>query len=212
MNDYNTIREPLILKEYGRNVQMLVNYLKSLKDEEKRNKSARALVNLMKQINPSIKENSDESQKLWDDLIIMSNFELEIESPFPKPRKELLYKKPERLHYKDQNIIYKHYGLNIQLIVDKAVTMKNKEEQEAAIIYIGRLMKSFAAMWNKENLDDQVIINNIRELSGGKLKMDIEKVKEKNLFEHLVKDKGRNNDRSNQSDNKKSKRPRRRRN
>jgi len=211
MNDYNTQRERLILKEYGRNVQKLVNYLSTIQDREERNQSASVLVDLMKQINPSIKEGSEDNQKLWDDLFIMSDFRIDIDSPFPKPKKELLYKKPERLGYKDKAIIYKHYGLNIQLLVDKAVRMEDPEEQEAAIIYIGRLMKSFSSLWNKENLDDETIVKNIRELSRGQLEMDLEKIKNNNLFEYLVKDKGRKSNHQ-QHYQKGGKRPRRKRN
>ncbi len=189
MNDYNTQREPLILKEYGRNVQNLVNYLLTIEDREKRNSYAKAIVDLMKQINPSAKEGGEDSQKLWDDLIIMSDFNLDIDSPFPYPKKELIYKKPESLEYKNRDDIrYKHYGLNVQLMIDKAVEMEDDEEREAAIIYIGRLMKSFASLWNKENLSDATIIKNIRELSGGKLDIDEEKVTSNNLFEYLVKE------------------------
>jgi hypothetical protein len=210
MNDYNTQKAPVILKEYGRNVQMLVDYLNSIKDRDKRNISAKALVDLMKQINPSVKEGSEDTQKLWDDLFIMSDFELDIDSPFPKPKPEILLKKPERLRYHNKVIFYKHYGLNIQLLVDYAIGLENKNDQEAAIIYIGRLMKSFASFWNRENLDDSVIINNIKELSGGKLEMDINKVKENNLFNSLLKEKPRNN--PNNSGGGKGKRPRRKRN
>jgi hypothetical protein len=214
MNDYNTQRERLILKEYGRNVQMLVNYLSTIQDKEERNRSAKALVDLMKQINPSIKEGSEDSQKLWDDLIIMSDFRIDIDGPFPEPKKELLYKKPERLGYKDKSIIYKHYGLNIQLLVDKAARMEDKEEQEAAIVYIGRLMKSFSSLWNKENLDDETVVKNIRELSRGMLEIDLERVKNNNLFEYLVKDKGRkpNHHQQSQQQHKGGKRSRRKRN
>jgi hypothetical protein len=208
MNDYNTQKNPVILKEYGRNVQMLVDYLKSIEDREKRNVSAKALVDLMKQINPSVKEGSEDTQKLWDDLVIMSDFTLDVDSPFPKPKKEILLKKPDRLRYKNKKILYKHYGLNIQLLVDHALNIEDKNDQEAAIIYIGRLMKSFASFWNKENLDDGVIINNIRELSDGKLHIDINKVKENNLFNNLVREKPRNFP----SSGGKNKRPRRKRN
>lgn len=210
MNDYNTQKNPVILKEYGRNVQMLVDYLNSIEDKEKRNDSAKSLVNLMKQINPSVKEGSEDTQKLWDDLIIMSDFKLDIDSPFPKPVREILLKKPDRLRYKDKSIFYKHYGLNIQLLVEHAIGIEDKNDQEAAIVYIGRLMKSFASFWNKENLDDSVIINNIRELSQGKLIIDINKVKENNLFNNLVKERPRNF--TSNSGGGKGKRPKRRRN
>jgi len=208
MNDYNTQKAPVILKEYGRNVQMLVDYLKNIEDREKRNTSAKALVDLMKQINPSVKEGSEDTQKLWDDLIIMSDFTLDVDSPFPIPKREILLKKPDRLEYKDKKIRFKHFGLNIQLLVDHAISLEDKNDQEAAIIYIGRLMKSFASFWNKENLDDSVIIHNIRELSGGKLDIDLNKVKENNLFNNLVREKSRNYSNSGG----RNKRPRRKRN
>lgn len=210
MNEYNTQKGPVILKEYGRNVQMLVEYLMNIQDKEKRSASAKVLVDLMKQINPSVKEGSEDTQKLWDDLVIMSDFNLDIDSPFPKPDRELLLKKPDRLGYKDKKIMYKHYGLNIQLLVDHALSMDDPEDREAALVYIGRLMKSFASIWNKDNLDDAVIINNIKELSGGKLTIDMDKVKENNLFNNLVKEKPKSY--QNSGGGGKNKRPRRKRN
>jgi len=211
MNEYNTQKDRLILKEYGRNVQLLVEYLKTIEDKEKRNQDAKILVDLMKQINPSIKEGNEDLQKLWDDMIIMSDFTIDIDSPFPLPQKELLYKKPDRLRYKDKGIRFKHYGMNIQLLVDYAVKLEDKEEQEAAIIYVGRLMKSFASIWNRDNLDDQVIIDNIQHLSRGELTIDIEKVKEGNLFTNLVKEKPRNYSNNNGGRDNKHKRTRRKR-
>jgi len=218
MNDYNTQRDRLVLKEYGRNVQMLVDYLMDIEDKDKRNASAKALVDLMKQINPAVKEGSEDTQKLWDDLFIMSDFKLEIDSPFPIPDKALLLKKPDRLGYKDKKIIFKHYGLNIQLMVDHALTLEDPKDQEEAVIYIGRLMKSFASIWNRDNLDETVILHNIKDLSGGKLDIDLNKVKENNLFNNLVREKpksysnnnGRERDRD--RDRGRNKRPRRKRN
>lgn len=193
---------------------MLVDYLMNIDDMDKRNASAKSLVDLMKQINPSVKEGSEDTQKLWDDLIIMSDFKLEIDGPFPKPDKEVLLKKPDRLGYKDKKIMYKHYGLNIQLMVDHALTLEDPKDQEEAVIYIGRLMKSFASIWNRDNLDDAVILHNIKELSGGKLDIDIDKVKENNLFNNLVREKPKsysnNNDRDRDRGGR-NKRPRRKR-
>ena len=210
MDDYNTQREPLILKEYGRNIQNLVNYLCSIEDRDKRNENAKALVELMHQLNPSVKESGEDQQKLWDDLVIMSDFKLDIDGPFPKPKRELLYKKPDRLRYKNKQIRFKHYGLNIHKMVEKAIEMEDPEEKEAAVIYIGRLMKSFASIWNHDNLDDGVILENIKDISHGKLTLDLDKVKEQNLFEVLVKDKPK--DRSQNNGGQKNKRPRRKRN
>ena len=189
---YNTQKEAVILKEYGRNVQMLADYLSTIEDREKRNQTSKTLIELMKQINPSVRETTEDSQKLWDDLFIMSDFKLEIDGPYPKPERSILNRKPERIPFKDTDIIYKHYGLNIQLLVEKTMTIENEEEREASVIYIGRLIKSFSNLWNKENLDDDSVMENIQHLSGGKLKIDMQKVKENNLFDSLTKEKQRN--------------------
>jgi len=188
-NDYNTQKAPIILKEYGRNIQLLTDYVHSIKDRELRNLSAKTLIELMKQINPSLKSGGEDSQKLWDDLIIMSDFEMDIDAPFPKPDKSVLFKKPQKVQYKTKKIKYKHYGLNLQLMADKAVMMEDDEEREAATIHIGKLMKGFASVWNRENLDDEVILQNIRELSNGVLDLDLNKVREQKLFEYVVRDK-----------------------
>ena len=190
---YNTQKNALILKEYGRNIQMLVKYLNTIEDREKRNQSAKALIELMKQINPNVRDTNEESQKLWDDLFIMSDFELEIDSPYPKPERSILDRKPERIKYKDKSIMYKHYGLNIQLLVDKIVTIEDKKERDQASLYLGRLIKSFSNIWNRENLDDDSVMENIEHLSKGELNIDMAKVRENNLFDSLTKEKQRNN-------------------
>lgn len=183
--EYNTSQQPLILREYGRNVQKLVAYLKTIEDKEKRNESAATLVELMKQVAPSVKETPETSQKLWDDLFIMSDFDLDIDSPYPVPEPEVLNKKPRRLEYTNYDVKYKHYGRNIDLLIKEAIKKEDPLEREEAIIYIGKLMKSFYTSWNKEVIDDSVILENIKSISGGELDIDLDKVKEDNLFEKL---------------------------
>lgn len=183
--EYNTSQPPLILREYGRNVQKLVEYLRSIEDKEKRNQSAETLIELMKQVTPTIKETPETSQKLWDDLFILSDFDLDIESPYPRPEPEVLTKKPKRLDYSSHNIRYKHYGKNIELLIKEAIKKEDPQEREEAIIYIGKLMKSFYSSWNKEVIDDSVILENIKSISGGELDINLEKVREDNLFEKL---------------------------
>lgn len=183
--EYNTSQQPLILREYGRNVQKLVAYLKTIEDKEKRNQSAATLVELMKQVTPSVKETPETSQKLWDDLFIMANFDLDIDSPYPAPEPEVLNKKPRRLDYTSYDVKYKHYGRNIDLLIKEAIKKEDPLEREEAIIYIGKLMKSFYTSWNKEVIDDSVILENIKTISGGALDIDLDKVKEDNLFEKL---------------------------
>jgi hypothetical protein len=187
-DEYNTCRPTLILKEYGRNIQKLIDYLKTIEDRDKRNEDAAIMIELMKQINPAIKDNQETSQKMWDDLFIMSNFELDVDSPFPIPNKEILLKKPEPVGYNFSEIRFKHYGRNIELLIQKAISIEDPEEKEAAVIYIGRLMKSFHSIWNKENIDDNTIIKNIRILSNRQLDIDLEKVQSGNLFNSFIKE------------------------
>lgn len=187
MMNYNTSIPPIILKEYGRNVQKLVNYLKTIEDTEERTTQAHSLISLMRQIIPTVKETSETSQRLWDDLYIMADFDLELDSPYPKPLPEILNKKPERMRYSTNRIKYKHYGKNIELLIKEAINKTDPQDREDAIIYIGKLMKSFYGSWNKEVSDDEVILDNIKTISGGELTIDLEKVQQENLFERLYK-------------------------
>lgn len=189
--DYNTSQPPLILREYGRNVQKLVGYLKTIEDRDKRTAYANTLISLMRQVTPSFKETQETEQKLWDDLFIMANFDLDIESPYPVPEPEVLTRKPKRLDYQSNQIKYKHYGRNIELLIKEAAAKEDPQEREEAIIYIGKLMKSFYGTWNKEVIDDSVILENIKTISDGELDINLEKVKEDNLFERLYKHKKR---------------------
>lgn len=191
--DYNTSQPPLILREYGRNVQKLVKYLKTIEDKEKRTAYANTLIDLMRQVTPSFKETQETTQKLWDDLFIMADFELDVESPYPVPEPEVLTKKPKRLDYLSNRIKFKHYGRNIELLVKEAAAKEDPQEREDAIIYIGKLMKSFYSTWNKEVIDDSVILENIKTISGGELDINLDKVREDNLFERLYKNKKRTN-------------------
>ncbi len=190
-HEYNTGRVELILKEYGRNIQKLVNYVQQLEDTEKRKEYSYTLVELMKLINPALKDGNEFSQKLWDDLFIISDFKLEVDSPYPKPEPEVLTRKPAKLDYNHHKLQYKHYGRNIELLVDQATQIKDPQEQKDAVIYLGRLMRSFYGVWNKEVVDESVIVNHIKELSGGQLTIDLNEVKEQNLFEPTYKERPR---------------------
>lgn len=181
--EYNTSRDHLILREYGRNVQNLVRYIRSIEDKEKRNVYAKTLVELMKQINPNVKDSNEYNQKVWDDLFIVSDFDMDVDSPFPKPNPQLLDKKPQRVGYKSNEIRYRHYGRNIENFIEEASKIEEKEDQEAAIVAIGRLMKSFFQTWNKDIIEDEQVLKHMRQMSGGKLDMDIDKIKEHKLFD-----------------------------
>jgi len=190
IGEYNTQRPHIILKEYGRNVQKLVEYIRSIPDKEKRTELAYTLIELMKQLTPSVKEATPENpQRMWDDLYIIADFNLDLNSPFPIPEKENLFKKPKHIGYPQSPIRYKHYGKNIERLVKEAMKLEDPQERQDAIIYLGKLMKTFYASWNKETLDDSVIVNDIRQLSNGTLTMSLDKVREDNLFEQLYREK-----------------------
>ncbi|MBR09288.1 MAG: hypothetical protein CMP48_16595 [Rickettsiales bacterium] len=182
--EYNTERTQLTLREYGRNVQNLVAHIKTVDDKEKRNKLAATLVELMKMINPEFSKDAQEyTQKVWDDLFIISKFDLDVESPFPIPEATILDRKPDRMTYQSNEIRYRHYGRNIEILINDAIAMEDPAEKEGAIIAIGKLMKSFYQTWNKDNIEDEQVLKNIKQLSKDQLTIDIEKVKTYGLFD-----------------------------
>lgn len=183
MYDYNTSRSGVILKEYGRNVQKLAEHIMTIEDRQKRTRYSTTLIELMRQLNPSVRENNETTQKLWDDLFIMTNFELDVDAPYPMPEVDILTKKPKRLSYNTDPVKYKHYGKNIEKLIEKAIATESEEERKAAIIHVGKLMKGFYQTWNKEGVDDDVIVNNMKEMSGGKLEVSLDEVRKNNLFD-----------------------------
>jgi hypothetical protein len=191
--DYNTQRPHIILKEYGRNVQKLVEYIRNNPSKEKRTELAFTLIELIKQLTPTIKDQPENPQRVWDDLYIIADFNLDINSPFEVPSREILFKKPDKVDYPQSQVRFKHYGKNIEKLVKEALKIEDAQEREDAIIYLGKLMKTFYGNWNKETIDDSVILKDIQEMSGGALKMTIEKVREDNLFEKLYKERKKTN-------------------
>jgi len=210
MMEYNTTRSNLILREYGRNFHKLVEYVGNVKDKEQRNKMSKTLVEMMKITQPSFKDQSEVEAKMWDDLYIMSDYSLDIDSPYPKPKRKSESDIPKKLHYPKSKIRYRHYGKKIELLIEEACKLKKEDEKEAAVIHIGKIMKSFFGMWNKESIDNKVIVENIKELSNNKLSIDVEKVKELNLFYKVTKERGSKHYHSKKK-NFKSKRPFRKR-
>jgi hypothetical protein len=188
IGEYNSQRPHIILKEYGRNVQKLVEYIRSIPDKEKRTELSFTLIELIKQLTPSIKEQGEDPQRMWDDLYIIADFNLDVNNPFPIPEREILFKKPMKMQYPQSDVRFKHYGKNIEKLVKEALKKEDPQERQDAIIYLGKLMKTFYGNWNKETLDDSVILKDIQAMSGGALNMTIDKVREDNLFEKLYKE------------------------
>lgn len=163
--DYNTQREKLLLPEYGRNVKKLIDYAKTIKDKEERNKVAQAIINIMGNLNPQFRDMTDFKHKLWDHLAILSNFELDVDSPYPPPEKDVLFEKPGQVPYKEQDIRYKHYGKVIEDLIQKAVEFEPGEEKNALIEIIANHMKKSFLKWNRDVVDDSQIFEDLKELS-----------------------------------------------
>jgi len=168
-DSYNTQRGMLFLKEYGRNVQNLAAYLLTVEDRTERTRLAHTLINLMKQLNPTVREHNDNAQRIWDHLYVMTDFKLDIDSPFPPPSPDELEQKPKKMFYKVDQPIYKHYGRNLQLLLDKVLAADTREEQLEGVRFIARLMKSFYASLSKDGIDDDTIIEQLQNMFKGKL-------------------------------------------
>ncbi|MFN4145924.1 MAG: DUF4290 domain-containing protein [Runella sp.] len=178
------------MKEYGSNVQKLADYLVSLPDREKRTLYAHILVELMRQIHPNMRDGQDYSQKLWDDLYIMTNFQLDVDSPFPPPSPEAVGKKPQKVPYSQMFIQYRQYGKNLLLLVEKAINCPDQEEKLAFVSYLIRQMKTFYSTWNKDNPDDSLVFLQLDEISKGRLKEELAYLRQNGLLESSPRDKG----------------------
>ena len=155
--EYNTIREELIIPEYGRHIQKMINYASSRESKEERNKLANSIISVMGNLQPHLRDVPDFQHKLWDQLFIMSDFKLDADSPFEKPSKEVLNAKPDPLSYPQNFPKYRFYGNNIKIMIDEAVKWDAGEMKEALVLTIANHMKKCFLNWNKDSVKDQVI-------------------------------------------------------
>ena len=169
--DYNTVRNRMVIPEYGRNIQKMVEYALTVEDREKRTKIAYLISNVMSQLAPGYKDTVEFRHKIWDHLHIMSDFKLDVDSPYPPPSQEVLHLGPKQLRYQQTNIKYRHYGKNIEMIIEKAATYEDGPEKEALIRTIANHMKKSYLNWNRNSVDDDVILKNLAELSTNRLQL-----------------------------------------
>lgn len=167
--EYNTEREHLIIPEYGRHMQKMINHAKTIESKEERNKLAKAIISVMGNMQPHLRDVPDFQHKLWDQLFIMSNFELDVDSPYEKPTKELFEERPEPLKYPQNFPKYRFYGNNIKTMIDVANTWEVGELKEALTFTIANHMKKCFLNWNKDTVEDAVIFSHLFELSNGKI-------------------------------------------
>lgn len=167
--DYNTTRKKLILAEYGRNVQNMVAYICGLSTKEERNRHAQVVIDLMGFLNPHLRDVTDFKHKLWDHLHIISDFKIDVDSPYPKPSEDAIHFKPEPLNYPQRRIKFKHYGKTVEIMIDKAKKIEDEQRRQVMIQSIANFMKMAYVTWNKDTVADETIINDLRELSNGEL-------------------------------------------
>ena len=171
---YNTDRKPLIIPEYGRHIHIMIEQIIPIENREERNKMAKAIIGVMGNLNPHLRDVPDFQHKLWDQLFIMSKFELDVDSPFEKPQEEVLAMKPQKLPYPQNYPKYRFYGNNIKRMIDVAISWEDGDMKNALLFNIANHMKKNFLSWNKDTVEDTLILQHLDELSGGKLKVPVD--------------------------------------
>jgi hypothetical protein len=169
--EYNTSRNKLVISEYGRNIQKLVEHAIEIKDKKDRQRFVEGIINIMGDLNPHLRDVADFKHKLWDHLYVISDFKLDVDSPYEKPVIEKLFEKPEPLDYPNSKIKYNHYGKVIEKMILEAIKMEDKELKNKLVIAIANQMKKSYVNWNLDFVEDEVIFNHLKKLSNNKLEI-----------------------------------------
>jgi hypothetical protein len=172
--EYNTQRKKMELPEYGRSVQNMVDHALTIEDREERQRCANTIINIMGSMFPHLRDVPDFKHKLWDHLAIMSDFKLDIDYPFEIVKKEDLVMRPERLPYSTGDIRYRHYGRFLGELVKKAVEIEDEAERKALVRLLAIQMKKSLGNWNKDGMEDQKIVDDLREYSQGAIDLQVE--------------------------------------
>lgn len=172
--DYNTTRKKLVLPEYGRNIHKMVNYIKTIEDKDERNRIAKAVIAIMGNMNPHLRDINNFRYKLWHHLAIMADYELDIDFPCEIPKPKDASERPNKVPYCKNKITYKHYGKTLETLILKAAEFEDGEERDKLIEIIANHMKKSYLLWKQESISNKVIYDNIRELSNGKIIIDKE--------------------------------------
>ncbi len=204
--EYNTNRTKLLMPEYGRNIQQMVEYCKSLPSKEERNEVAKTIVEFMGQRNPHLRDEENYKHKLWDHLYILADYDLDVDAPYPFPTKEELDQKPNRMDYPSFDNEYKFYGKSILQLIDRAIELEEGEEKEALIQVIANNMKKSYNVYNKEHVQDEVIFRHLKELSQNKLDLTGIETLDKSKIYHPSRNKRNNHKKRNHHSQKNRKR------
>lgn len=170
--EYNTTRNFLVMREYGRHIQKMVEYLLTIEDKEERQRNAFAVIELMGFLNPHLKNVEDFRHKLWDHLFLISDFTLDVESPYPIPTRETLKAKPERLRYPKRYPKFNHLGKNIEIVIDKALKEENPEKKQGFANAVAYYMKLTYSNWHKELVHDDNIQTELSSMTKGELEFN----------------------------------------
>ena len=173
--DYNSQRKKLPLPEYGRNIQNMVDYLFTIEDKEKRNRSAQTVIDVMGNLYPYLRDVAEFKHKLWDHLAIMADFKLDIDYPYNPPTPDILTEKPNIVPYAQNNIRYKHYGFIMESLIKKTAELEGEEKEILIELLANHMKKSYLA-WNKDAVDDDKIFQDLKELSRGKLNISSDEI------------------------------------
>lgn len=204
--EYNTNRTKLLMPEYGRNIQQMVEYCKSLPSKEERNEVAKTIVEFMGQRNPHLRDEENYKHKLWDHLYILADYDLDVDAPYPFPTREELGQKPNRMDYPSFENEYKFYGKSILQLIDRAIELEEGEEKEALIQVIANNMKKSYNVYNKEHVQDEVIFRHLKELSQDKLDLTGIETLDKSKIYHPSRNKRNNHKKRNHHSQKNRKR------
>lgn len=169
--EYNSQRDHLIIPEYGRQIQKLIDQITNIEDRALRNKGARYIISVLGTLNPHLRDVPEFQHKLWDQLFIMSDFKMDVDSPYPIPSREVITLKPERLNYPQNFPKYRFYGNNIKYMIDVACKWEDSELKNMLIKVIANHMKKCYLSWNKDTVTDEVIFEHLYELSNGKINL-----------------------------------------
>ncbi len=167
--EYNTIRNQLVMREYGRHIQKMIEHLVSIEDPERRQANAQAVIELMGFLNPHLKNVEDFRHKLWDHLFLISDFKLEVKSPYPIPTKETLKAKPKPLHYPKRYPKFSHLGKNLEVIISKALKEENPDKRLGFANAVAYYMKLAYNNWHKEIVHDDAIQSELTSITDGQL-------------------------------------------
>jgi len=170
--EYNTQLPKLEIPEYGRNIQVMIDHCITIEDREERNKCARAIIQIMGQLNPHLRDIADFTHKLWDHLFLISKFQLDVDSPYPRPNAETFTTKPLVVPYPASKIKYKHYGKTIERIIDVAKTYEEGPEKKELSRLIANHLKKSYVNWNKDSVTDDVIFKQFKEMTNNELHID----------------------------------------